>query len=87
MFGIMFPDALFVKSLSVPLRYEKWYVDLSRLGRNVMHYVNHRSCRMQKHMFGVTCSNVLLCDLYWSHPSMKNSASTFHDPDPPECTT
>jgi hypothetical protein len=50
-----------------------------------MLYVSGRSHRMQKHMFGVTCPNVLFMETAQAHPRMKNRASTFLDPDAPEC--
>jgi hypothetical protein len=83
-FGITYPEALFVKSVPVPPEHEKLCVDVSRPRCTAMHYMNHRSRKMQK--THVQHSRALLCDLYWSHPSMRNSESTFRDPDAPECT-
>jgi hypothetical protein len=52
-----------------------------------MHYVTHRSHKMQKHKFGVMCPDTLFVSLYRYHLSMKNSASTICGLDSPECTT
>jgi hypothetical protein len=54
------PDALFVKSVPVPPEHEKSGVDVSRPGRTRMHYVTHRSHRMQKYMLGKMCFCTLL---------------------------
>jgi hypothetical protein len=43
-----------------------------------MHYVTHQSHQMQKHRFHVTCPDALFMETAPAHPSMKNSASTFH---------
>jgi hypothetical protein len=36
---------------------------------------------MQKMKFSITCPEALLSNPYWSHPSMKNSASMIHAPE------
>jgi hypothetical protein len=51
-----------------------------------MHYVTHRSRRMEKHMFHVTCRGTPFVETTLAHPGMKNSASMFHAPDVLECT-
>jgi ribosomal protein S27E len=51
-----------------------------------MHYMTRKSHRMQKHMFDVTCPGALFLQTVLSHTSTKNSASTFHASDAPECT-
>jgi hypothetical protein len=33
-----------------------------------MHYMTHRSCRMQKHNFGVTCPSALFMETALSPP-------------------
>jgi hypothetical protein len=50
-----------------------------------MHYVTHRSDRMQKYKFGVTYPSVLFCRIR-THLSIKNSASKLRTSDAPECT-
>jgi hypothetical protein len=42
-----------------PPEHDKYYIDVSRLGRTEMHYVTHISHRMQKHKVSVTCPCVL----------------------------
>jgi hypothetical protein len=54
-FGITCPYALFLESVSVPPKHEKWCFDVSCPGRTTMHYVTHVSHRMQKQKFGVRC--------------------------------
>jgi hypothetical protein len=51
-----------------------------------MHYVTSRTHQMQKHNFSVTCLGVLFMETARAHPSIKNSVSTFHASDAPECT-
>jgi hypothetical protein len=43
----------------VPHEDEKLCVDVSRPESTRMHYVTHRTHRMQKQMFGVTCPSAL----------------------------
>jgi hypothetical protein len=45
-----------MKTAVGPPELEKYYVGVSRTG---MHYVTHRSTRMQKHMFDVMCPSAL----------------------------
>jgi hypothetical protein len=52
-----------------------------------MHYVTHRSYRMQKHKFGMTCPGMLFTKTAPGPPSMKNSASMFCALNAPEYTT
>jgi hypothetical protein len=47
-FGIMCPEALFVKSVLARPDLEKYCVDYSLSGRTEMHYLTRRSHRMQK---------------------------------------
>jgi hypothetical protein len=47
-FGIMSPEALFVKSVPAPPDLEKYCVDDSLTGCTEMHYVTRRFHRMQK---------------------------------------
>jgi hypothetical protein len=86
-FGITCPDTLFVEFVPVLIEHEKYCVDVSRPRCNRMHFVTRVTHQMQKHKFGITCSCAVFVDLYRSHLSMKNSASTFRDPDPPERIT
>jgi hypothetical protein len=58
-FGIACPRAIFVESVLVPPKHEKYHVDGSCPNPTGMHYVTHRSHWMQKHMFSITCSGVL----------------------------
>jgi hypothetical protein len=39
--------------------HENYCIDVSRLGRIEMHYMTHKSHRMEKHKFGVTCPSAL----------------------------
>jgi hypothetical protein len=72
-------------ALGLP-EHEKYCVDVLSPGRIEMHDVTHGSHWMQKHMFGVTCPVCFLYNLYWSHPNLKSSASTFCVLDTRECT-
>jgi hypothetical protein len=58
-FSVMCPSALFVISVPVPPKHEKYGVDVSRPGRTGLHYMTHRSHRMQKHKFSVTCAGAV----------------------------
>jgi hypothetical protein len=49
----------FVESIPVPPEHEKLCVDISCLGRTGVHYVTHRSHRMQKNKFSTMCPEVL----------------------------
>jgi hypothetical protein len=52
----------FVKSMPVPPQHEKYYVAVLGPGCTRMRYVTHRSQRMQKHKFGVTCPGTLFME-------------------------
>jgi hypothetical protein len=52
-----------------------------------MHYVTHKFHQMQKQKFGITCPDTLFMETVLAHTIMKHSASMFHGPDAPECTT
>jgi hypothetical protein len=86
-FGVTCPDALFMKTDPSPPEHEKYCVDVSHPDRAGMHYLTRRFHRMQKHMFGVMCPGTLFLGTSLSHPSLKNSASTFRAPVAPLCTT
>jgi hypothetical protein len=83
-FSVTCPDVLFLKSVLVPPEHEKECVDVLSPRRIGMHYVTHRSLRMQKNRSLAQCVlKHFLSNPYWSHPSKKNSASTFRAPDAP----
>jgi hypothetical protein len=81
------PAHFFVKCIPVPPQHKKYCIDVLRSGCTGMHYVIHRSYRMQNHKFSVTCLGTHFDNPYQSHPSMKNSVSTFCTPIALECTT
>jgi hypothetical protein len=85
-FVVTCPDAHFVQSVTVPPEHDKYCVDVSWLRCTGMHYMTRRSHWTQKHKFGIMCLCVLFVEPVRSHLSMKNSASTFHAPDAPECS-
>jgi hypothetical protein len=58
-FGIMCPNALFMKTTPCPPEHEKLFVDDSCPGHTEMHYVTSRSHQMQKHKFGITRPDVV----------------------------
>jgi hypothetical protein len=58
-FSATCPDALFMETAQGPPEHENYCVNVSRLGRIGMHYMTHKSHRMEKHKFGVTCPNAL----------------------------
>jgi hypothetical protein len=48
-FSVTCPGTLFMESAPVPPEHENLCVDILQLGCTGMHYVTHRSHRMQKH--------------------------------------
>jgi hypothetical protein len=76
-FSVKFPGSLFMEIAPGPTVDEKYCVNVSLTGHSGMHYVTHRSHWVQKHKFDVTRPNLLLCNPYLSHLSMKNSVSCF----------
>jgi hypothetical protein len=50
-----------------------------------MHYVLHRSHRMQNHKFGVMCPGALVVKYVLVPPEHENSVSKFRSSDAPEC--
>jgi hypothetical protein len=60
-FGVTCLDALFLESVPVPPEQEKWCIDDSCPRHTAMHYVTHRSYRMQN-KFGVTCLGALFME-------------------------
>jgi hypothetical protein len=46
MFDIMCPSALFMETAPGTPKHEKWYIDVSRLGRMKMYSVTHISHQM-----------------------------------------
>jgi hypothetical protein len=77
-----------METASDPPEQEKYRVGVSRPGCTGMHYVTHRSNRMQKKKFGVKCPGTadFLLKLHRAHRSMNTSGLTFHGSDAPECT-
>jgi hypothetical protein len=61
-FRVMCPSVLFVESVPLPPKHEKWCVDVSRPRRTEIHYVTHRSQKLQKHNLGVTISIALFTE-------------------------
>jgi hypothetical protein len=59
---VMCPNALFMETASGPLEHKKYCVDVARLGHTGMHYVTHKSHRMQKHKFVITCLGALFIE-------------------------
>jgi hypothetical protein len=49
--GVTFLGALFLESIPVPPKHEKWCASISRPGQNAMNYVTRISNQMQKHKF------------------------------------
>jgi hypothetical protein len=82
MFSVMCPCAPFVESVPVPPEHEKSYVDVSCPGLIGMHYVTHRSHRMKKHKFGLTCSGTLFTETALSPPEHEKCCV---DVSRPEC--
>jgi hypothetical protein len=62
MLGVRCPDTLFVGSVPVPPKHEKYCVDISRRGRTGVNYVTQTSHRMQKHKFVITCPSALFVE-------------------------
>jgi hypothetical protein len=58
----MCPDPLSVESVPVPPENEKSCIDVLDTGYSGMHYVTHKSHRMQEHKFGVTCPGTLFVE-------------------------
>jgi hypothetical protein len=52
----------FMENTLGPSEHEKQYVDVSCPGRSGMHYVTHRSQRLQKHKICVTCPGALFME-------------------------
>jgi hypothetical protein len=75
---------LFMEKTPGPLEHEKYCINVSRHARTGMHYVTHKSHRMQKHKFGITCLGMLFVESVHFPPERENSASMFHAPDAPE---
>jgi hypothetical protein len=71
----------------MPLEHEKKCVDVSSPRCTGMHYVTHRSHRMQKHKFGVTSPDSLFMETTPSLPEHENSVLLFRVLDTLECTT
>jgi hypothetical protein len=78
--GVSCPSALFVESILVHPMHEKLCDDISHPEHTGMHYVTRRSHWMQNQKFGITCPIAFSWNPYMSHPSIKNSVSTFHTP-------
>jgi hypothetical protein len=53
---------LFGKSIPVPHEHEKECIDISLHGHTEMHYVTHRSHRMQKHNLFIMCPGALFLE-------------------------
>jgi hypothetical protein len=58
-FGVMCPNAFFIKSVPVPPKHEKYCTTVSGPRSTRLHYVTHISHKMQKHKFNVTCAGKL----------------------------
>jgi hypothetical protein len=54
---------IFVESIPAPPEHEKKCVDVWHPGHTRMHYLTHRSNRMQTHKFGITCPGALFCQI------------------------
>jgi hypothetical protein len=61
-FGVTCIVALFVESVSVPHKHEKWRVSILCIGHIRTYYVTRRSQWMQKHKFRVTCPAALFME-------------------------
>jgi hypothetical protein len=79
--------AHFLESTLGPPEHKKLCVDISLPRCIGMHYMTHKSYRMQKHRFSITCPCALFVEYASSHRSMKNSVSMFHSADALEYTT
>jgi hypothetical protein len=47
---------------TLPPEHEKYFVDVSCLECNRLHYMTRRSHQIQKHKFDITCPNALLVE-------------------------
>jgi hypothetical protein len=63
-FSVRSPNALFMETIQVPPKHERYCIDVSRPGCDTKHYVTYRSHRMQKRKFGVLCPIVHFLDPY-----------------------
>jgi hypothetical protein len=85
--GIMYSIALFVESVLVPPKHEKYCTTISCPGRTGMHYVIHIAHKMQKHKFGVTCPGALFMETALGPPEHEKEFVTVLCPGCTECTT
>jgi hypothetical protein len=58
-FDVTCPDALSVKSILVPPKRERYWVNVSWPRCTRMHYITHRSHQIQKYKFDVMCPDTL----------------------------
>jgi hypothetical protein len=59
----MCPSALFMETALGAPEHEIWYIDISRPGRTVVHYVTRSSHQMQKHNFYKMCPSTLFIEI------------------------
>jgi hypothetical protein len=52
----------FLETALGPPKHEKYCINISRPGLTGMHYETRKSHQMQKHMFGVTCPDMLFIE-------------------------
>jgi hypothetical protein len=86
-FSVTCTIMLFVETTPGPQEHEKYCIHVSRPGCTRKHYKSHRSDQVQKPKLRVTCPSALSIESVPVAPSIKNSASMFHGPEAPECTT
>jgi hypothetical protein len=78
---------LSVASEPGPPEHEKYYIDISFPRCSKTQYMTRISHCMQKHKFGVICLGALFVVSAPGPIENENSASMFHTPDTPKCTT